>query len=202
MLGDAGAGDEPLAAVDDPLVALLSARVRIMLGIGAAAGRGLGHGEGGAHLAVDDRLQPPVLLRRRADLREHIHVAVVGRRAVERDRPEDRAVQLPRTAPPGRRSAAPCRRAPSASAAPTGPRPWPSPARRAARRGGCSRARRNSPGRLRAAARAPRRSARVRRRMSSISGESVKSMDGLSVLRHLALRHIVTAPGERGGSTR
>src|SRR5262249_41408091 len=43
----AGAGDEPLAAADDPLVALALGPGHDHAGIGAAAGCRLGHGEGG-----------------------------------------------------------------------------------------------------------------------------------------------------------
>src|SRR5450759_1856062 len=54
----------------------------------------LGHGEGRAHLAVDDGLEPSVLLRGRAGARQQIHVAVVGRHAMDRERTEDRARRL------------------------------------------------------------------------------------------------------------
>ncbi len=57
-------------------------------------GRRLGHDDGGADPAVDDRLQPALLLLGRADLLQHQHVAVVGCRAVAGDRPEARAAQL------------------------------------------------------------------------------------------------------------
>ena len=94
MVGDARAGDEPLVAVDHPGVALLLRAGADHAGIGAAAGRGLGHGEGGAHLAVDDGSQPFVLLRTVSHQREQIHIAVVGRGAVERERPEDRTIRF------------------------------------------------------------------------------------------------------------
>ena len=121
-----------------------SARVSIMAGIGAAAGRRLGHDEGRAHRArrrsgCSQRsfcAGVPILL-------EQVHVAVVGRRAVERHRAEDRAVRLlvhRRPADDRQCHAAVLLRR---SAAPTAPRPWPWPAPRAARRGGCSRDRRS-----------------------------------------------------------
>ena len=94
MLGDARPGDEPLVAVDHPGVAFLLRAGADHGGIGAAAGCGLGHGEGGAHFAVDDRPQPSLLLRRRSHQREQIHIAIVRRGAIERERPEDRAVRL------------------------------------------------------------------------------------------------------------
>src|SRR5450830_1580079 len=54
----------------------------------------LGHGEGRAHLTVDDGLEPFVFLRGRAGARQEIHVAVVGRHAMDRERTEDRARRL------------------------------------------------------------------------------------------------------------
>ncbi len=94
MVGDAGAGDEPFVAVDHPAVALPLRAGADHAGIGAAARRGLGHGEGGPHLALDDGPEPSLLLRRRSDERDEVHIAVVGRRAIERERAEDRAVGL------------------------------------------------------------------------------------------------------------
>ena len=86
-----GAGDEPFAAADDPFAAFLLGGGADHGRIGAAAGRRLGHGEGRFDLAFNDRPQPPFLLRRRADTRQQIHVAVVGRRAIDRQRAEQRA---------------------------------------------------------------------------------------------------------------
>src|SRR5205814_2339356 len=63
-------------------------------GIGPAAGRWLGHGEGRTHLAFNDGPQPALLLPLAADQREQVHVAVVGRRAVEAHGAEDRVVRL------------------------------------------------------------------------------------------------------------
>ena len=147
-------GDEPLVAVDHPGVAFLLRARADHVGIGAAAGRGLGHGEGGAHLAVDDGPQPFVLLRRRAHQREQIHVAVVGRGAVERERPEDRTIRFLVHRGPAddrqRHAAVRLRRLRRPQA--LGPGLGLHAAQ--ARRGGCSRARRNSPRRLRAAAHA------------------------------------------------
>src|SRR5262249_57641631 len=64
MIGDTGAGDEPFVAVDHPAVALLLRTRADHAGIGAATRRRLRHGESGAHLPLDDRLEPFVLLRR------------------------------------------------------------------------------------------------------------------------------------------
>ena len=65
-------------------------------------------------------LQPLFLLRRRAELLQHVHVAVVRRHAVEGERAEQRARRLLVHHRPGRPSAGPCRRIPSATAAPRG----------------------------------------------------------------------------------
>ncbi len=92
--GAVGSGDEPLAAMDDPFATTALGAGADHAGIGAAAGRRLGHGEGRAHLALDDRAQPALLLGRRAGARQQVHVAVVGRHAVERERPEQRARRL------------------------------------------------------------------------------------------------------------
>ena len=89
-----GAGDEPFAAVDDPFAAAALGAGADHAGIGAAARRRLRHGKGGTHLAVDDRPQPALLLGRRAGAREQVHIAVVGRHAVERQRAEHRARRL------------------------------------------------------------------------------------------------------------
>src|SRR5262249_19603389 len=103
-------------------------------GIRPAAGGGLGHREGGAHLSRHDGTEPFFSLSRRSGTREQIHVAVVRRRAVERERAEDRAVGFlvhHRPAPPRRRPAAPCRHILLAPAVPTAPLPWLCPAGRA-----------------------------------------------------------------------
>ena len=88
MRGAVRAGDEPFAPGDDPLAVAPLGAGADHAGIGAAARRRLGHGEGRAHLAVDDRPQPALLLRRRAGAREQVHVAVVGRHAIEGERTE------------------------------------------------------------------------------------------------------------------
>ena len=45
---------------------------------------GLGHAEAGADLALEQRHEPALLLLGRAEHRQHLHVAGVGRGAVER----------------------------------------------------------------------------------------------------------------------
>src|SRR5262249_1285029 len=92
MISHAGTGDEPFVAPDDPAIALALGPRADHAGIGAAARRRFRHREGGANAPLDDRPQPLVLLRRRTDLGEDIHVAVVRRGAVEAYRSEDRAV--------------------------------------------------------------------------------------------------------------
>jgi len=76
------AGGEPLAAVDDVMVAVAA---DLAAYVGGIAGRDfrLGHREGRADLSGQQRLQPSALLLGRAVLGEHLHVAGVGRRAVE-----------------------------------------------------------------------------------------------------------------------
>ena len=116
--------------------------------------------------------------------REQVHVAVVGRLAVERHRTEDRAVGLlvhRRPADDRQRHAAVVLRR---LRRPQALRPWLSPARCAARRGGCSRGRRSCRGSASSGSTCSSTKRRVRRRMSSISGGRVKSMVGLSTLRH------------------
>ena len=76
------AGGEPLVAVDDPLVALELGASGELGGIGARGLR-LGHREAAADLAVEERLEPALLLLLGAVLGEDLHVARVGRGAVE-----------------------------------------------------------------------------------------------------------------------
>ena len=70
-----------------------SARVRIIPGIGTAAGRRLGHRKGRVDRAGNDRQEPARLLVLARDRGEEAHVAVVRRRAVEDGWPEDRSVR-------------------------------------------------------------------------------------------------------------
>ena len=85
-------GGEPLAAVDDPLVAvehrggLEQRRVR-------AGGVRLGHRERGLQVAGQQRVQPLLLLVLRAGQREDLRVARVGRRVAEHDRGERRRAE-------------------------------------------------------------------------------------------------------------
>ena len=78
----AGAGDVVLLAVDHPLVAVEHGPAGDVLGV-RRRDVGLGHRVRRADLAVEQRLEPLLLLLRRADALEHLHVAGVGRGAVE-----------------------------------------------------------------------------------------------------------------------
>ena len=87
----AGAGREPLAAVDLVVVAVA---LDAGLDVGGVGGRHrrLGHQERGADLAVHQRPQPLLLLLLAAVAQEHFHVAGIRRRAVEHFRgPADAA---------------------------------------------------------------------------------------------------------------
>jgi hypothetical protein len=72
-----GAADPPLDAVDDVIVAVSR----------DAGGRGdvrwFGHGEAGADLALEQRHQPGLTLRRRSVLQKHLHVARIRCGAVK-----------------------------------------------------------------------------------------------------------------------
>ncbi len=88
-VGDRAVGGEPLATVDDPLVAvahgggLQQRRIR-------SGGVGLGHAEGGLQIAGQQWMQVAIFLLGRAGEREDLRVARVGRRIAERER-RDRA---------------------------------------------------------------------------------------------------------------
>ncbi len=81
-------GDQPFAAVDDPFVAFAPGGGLQKRRVGACAA-GLGHDEAGAVAARQRREVALSLVRSRHDVQE-MHVAFVGRRAVKRDRPEQR----------------------------------------------------------------------------------------------------------------
>ena len=194
MRGAVGAGDEPFAPAHDVAVAFLLGAREHHAGIGAGAGMRLGHHEGRAHLALDDRAQPFFLLLRRADLGEQVHVAVVGRHAIDGERAEDRARGLLVDRRPGddrqlhaaeflRRLAAPTGRLSSPSRAPA----------RAASCGMFSCSEKFS-GSASSGSTCFSMKARTRRRMSSISGDSVKSM----TFPTLDLHHLPAVDHDRG----
>ena len=88
---------EELVAVDDPLVAVALGVALELRGVGAAVR--LGHRVAGEHLAVEQRLEPLLLLLRGAVRGDDLGVAGVGRRAAEDDgRPHRPAEQLVRRA--------------------------------------------------------------------------------------------------------
>ena len=89
----AGTGDVVLLAGDHPLVAVAHRSARDVLGIRRSE-IGFGHGVGGTDLAVEERLQPLLLLFGGADSFEHLHVAGVGCCAVHRLRCEWVLAQL------------------------------------------------------------------------------------------------------------
>ena len=82
-VGMRGAGDEPLAAVDAPAVAVLAPHRGLQIGRVRRSDIGLGHREGRADLALQQRHQPVAALRRSRNALQQVHVAAVGRAAVE-----------------------------------------------------------------------------------------------------------------------
>ena len=92
--GGAAARRVPLAAVQAEAVTVgLGARAEVR-GIGAGAGRGLGHAEGAGDARLDERAQILLPLRLAAGGQEQVHVALVGRVAVEDARADGRAAHL------------------------------------------------------------------------------------------------------------
>ena len=83
-------GRPPFAAVDHVVVAVAQDGAFDVGGVGRGDG-GLGHGEAGADLARQQRLQPLLLLRLVAVELQRLHVAGVRGRAVERLRRHRRA---------------------------------------------------------------------------------------------------------------
>jgi hypothetical protein len=82
------AGDERLAAVDHPMIAVERRRRLHHRGIGAcpAVRGGLGHEEGGARPSLHQRLQETRLLPVRPHLADQVHIALVGRSGVAGER--------------------------------------------------------------------------------------------------------------------
>ena len=90
----AGAGDEPFAPGDTPAVIPNPFRLSIgQVRIGTAAIR-FGHGEGGLHIAIHNRLQPARLHRFRQNAIQDHHIAVIRRGAIEHHWPEDGAIHF------------------------------------------------------------------------------------------------------------
>ncbi len=88
--GAFGAGDEPLASVDHEMIAVTRRGRGEHRRIGPRSRRGLGHAEARADRRRRERTQPPLLLRRRCHRFQQVHVPLVGRRHVQRDRAERR----------------------------------------------------------------------------------------------------------------
>ena len=89
----AGAGGEPLLAVEHPFVAVELGLHRQVGGV-RRADAGLGHDVGRADLAVQQRLQPFLLVLRRAVALDHFHIAGVGGGAIEGLRRQPRPAHL------------------------------------------------------------------------------------------------------------
>jgi hypothetical protein len=82
-VGVQGVADPPLAPVDDVLVPVALDPGRDVRRVGGGDVR-LGHGEGRADLAVEQRAQPTSLVLLGAEAAQHLHVAGVGSAAVHR----------------------------------------------------------------------------------------------------------------------
>ena len=78
----ASAGDVELLAVQHPLVTIQAGLSGDLLGVGGGQIR-LRHGVGGADFAVQERLQPALLLLRRTVALQHFHVAGVRGAAIQ-----------------------------------------------------------------------------------------------------------------------
>ena len=89
----AGAGGEPLLAVEHPLVAVELGVHGDVGGVGGGHPR-LGHDVGRADLAVEQGLQPLLLVLGRAVALQHLHVAGVGGGAIEGLRRQPRPAHL------------------------------------------------------------------------------------------------------------
>ena len=84
----------PLVSVDDPRVAVLAgARLQVRR-IGTRARCRLGHREAARDLAPRERTEPPLAHARRRRAQQQIHVALIGRIAVEARRADRRAPHL------------------------------------------------------------------------------------------------------------
>ena len=92
-LGAVGVGDEPLVAVDHPLVAVLVGVRADQRGV-RPGHLGLGHGEAAHRPALAQRPEVALLLLVGGPVEQRVHVALVGRHAVEHERPEGRLGRL------------------------------------------------------------------------------------------------------------
>ena len=92
--GPVRARDEALAPVDAPAAGHAPSLGAERRRVGAGPRRRLAHREGRAHAAVRERAQQALLLLVAADDLEQVHVALVGRRAVQRRRAEQAVAGL------------------------------------------------------------------------------------------------------------
>ena len=108
-----GTRREPLVPIEHPAVAVAACRGADHAGVRAHARRGLGHGEGRADLAAQQRRQPAFALRRRGQVQQGVDVGLVGRGAAHRTGAQQAAPGLledPRALAPGQAHAAVFRR--------------------------------------------------------------------------------------------
>ena len=87
------AGDEPLVAVDHPVVAVLDG-LRLDERRVGAGDLGLGHREAGAGAALGERAEVALLLVGRRPVEERVHVALVRRLGVDHERADAGAAGL------------------------------------------------------------------------------------------------------------
>ena len=94
--GALGAGDEFLASVDDPVIAVEFARGlhHRRIGAGAAFVGRFGHEERRTRSSGHQRLQKARLLLGASDLAEQVHIALIGRHRVAGQRPQGREAGL------------------------------------------------------------------------------------------------------------
>ena len=121
-LGAASAGDEPLVAVDHPLVAVAVGQGLDQRRVGAGDLR-LGHREARPGRALAQRAEVLLLLLVGRPVQQRVLVALVGRLGVEHERADRRPWRPPPTRPPSPSGRAPSRPTPSACAAATAPTP-------------------------------------------------------------------------------
>ena len=88
------AGGEPLGALNDIMVAVAGGGGQQRRRVRPGAGRRLGHAEAGPDLPSRQRTQPTLLLLGRGDHLHQVHVALVRRGQVHRQRPEDGVARL------------------------------------------------------------------------------------------------------------
>ncbi len=85
-----GAAGPPLAAVDQVMIPVAH-DPGLDVGRVARGNRGFGHRKAGADSAVEQRFEPVLALLRGPVASQHLHVARVGRRTIERFRTQQRA---------------------------------------------------------------------------------------------------------------